>query len=204
MKKKITEVVDTGIDDNEASGLEGYVAECDIVGLGYLGFSKPFETQSKGNEEELEKNNWRERIHVNPSTGNAAINPMALKKALDSTAKKQLGTIPGKGKSRYGGYFKSGLMVLEELDLGVKPNAIPPFRQYVALPGQGRHWKNFPRLDKWKTHARIEVLDGIITPEVLETCLKKAGSINGLGLYRPAQGGYWGRFIIENFKTKKA
>lgn len=209
MKRKIenVEVVDAveGNDEVESSGLEGYVAECDIVGLTPIGFGAPFQTDPsslEGSNKELEEKYWRERITVGES-GNAIINPMSLKKALDATAKKQLGNVPGKGKCKWGGYFKSGVMVVEELDLGVKPSTIPAHKMYVALPGQGRHWKNFPKLDKWRCKARIEVVDGIIEPKILEKCLQKAGNTNGLGLFRPQNGGYWGRFKIENFKAKK-
>jgi hypothetical protein len=131
------------------------------------------------------------------------INPMAVKKALDATAKKQLGTVPGRGKSKWGGYFRSGIMVTEAVDLGVKPEKIPAERMFVALPGQGRHWKNFPKLSKWASKLSIEVVDGIITPEILEKCLNKTGSLNGLGLFRPQNGGYWGRFAVKNIKVKK-
>ena len=199
-KNNKVEVIDE-VEEMEASGEDGYTAEVDIVGKTQLGFSFPFSTEAPADI--LEKNHWRERIPVR-SNGNAMINPMALKKALDATAKKQLGTVPGKGKAKYGGYFKSGVMVTEELDLNVKPDKIPASKMFVALPMQGRHWKNFPVLANWKTHATIEVLDGIVKPEVLEKCLIKAGNTNGLGLYRPERGGYWGRFGIENFKVKKS
>jgi hypothetical protein len=190
----------------ESSGLEGYTMDCDLVGTTQLGFGAPFQTDAKsleGGEEELEQKHWRERILVNEETGNAMINPMALKKALDQTAKKQLGTVPGKGKCKYGGYFKSGVMVVTPIDLGVKPDKINPERMFVALPGQGRHWKNFPKLPKWNAHATIAVLDGIVKPDVLEKCLNKCGNTNGLGLFRPQNGGYWGRFVVKNIKVRK-
>jgi len=199
----VTETSETG-DEVESSGLEGYVFECDIVGMTPLGFGAPFLTKAEsleGGQDELEKKHWRERIPT--ANGNAIINPMSLKKALDTTAKKQLGTVPGKRNARWGGYFKSGVMVVQPLDLGVKPDSVPVCPMYVALPGQGRHWKNFPKLEQWKCHAVIDIVDGIITPEVLEKCLKKAGNTNGLGLFRPQNGGYWGRFKIENCKTTK-
>ena len=181
----------------------GYEVEIEIVGKTSLGFGAPFQTQAsslEGGDAELEKNYWRERIPVNTETGNAMINPMALKKALDCTAKQYLGRVPGKGRKEYGKYFKCGVQCTSVLDLGIKPDKIQPQAMYVALPGQGRHWKNFPKLDKWSCKTNIRVVDSTITEDVLKKCIEKAGETNGLGLFRPQNGGYWGTFTLKSFK----
>jgi hypothetical protein len=40
-------------------------------------------------------------------------------------------------------------------------------------------------------------LDETVTPPVFEEHLREAGSFVGVGRFRPRQGGYYGRFVVE-------
>ena len=189
--------------------MEGqYRAEVDIVGLTPFGFSKAINsTKSTGeSHDDFEERTWREKIHTD-SQGNAFISPMALKNCLSDCAKYLSESVPGKGKATFTKHFDAGVLVTEPLMLGLKAKDIPAERLFVPADGKKggpkRVWKNFPKVDPWKVHAVIDVIDPTIKPEKLEQYLKYAGQFIGLGYFRPRHGGFWGKFKIEGFKSKK-
>ena len=186
-------------------GMSMYTAECDILGLTPFGFSKAVSSQRKTNErhDDYEERTWREKIHTD-AEGNAFINPMALKNCLSDCARFLSENVPGKGKATYTKHFDAGVMVSVPLMLGVKSANVVAERLFVPSDGKKgggkRVWKNFPKVDPWKTHATITVIDATIKPEKLQEYLNAAGQFIGLGYFRPRNGGFWGKFKIENFK----
>jgi len=160
-------------------------------------------------EDEFEKRTWKERI--NEENGIAIIPAMAMKKALMSASSYLGMKVPGKGMATYSKYFTCAILVTENINLGVKVDTIQG--EWIHVPsdgvslgsgkgGQKRVWKMFPLIPSWKTTARVEILDNIITKEVFKEHIEQAGAFIGLGRFRPERGGFYGRFKVTKIEWK--
>lgn len=146
---------------------------------------------------------WREKCTAN-ADGEICIPAMAFKQALDRAAK-MLGTqIPGKGKNTYAKYFVAGVMIPDNLPIGVKKDEVEPIILSVnpmgIRGGRGRVTRYFPQVQKWAGDIEIFLLDDTITREIFEKTMKEAGLLVGVGQYRPENGGTNGRFVAEKFE----
>ncbi len=179
---------------------------CTIVGISPISFSAPIASVKGGNEthDEFENRTWRERIHVDAKTGEAYMPPSAIKNCLTDIAAYLGEKIKGQRNATYTKRIKSGISVVSPLMFGVKADKIDSERLFVpsdGKPGGGsRVWKNFPYIPEWKADVEVIILDEIITPEKLCEFLEKAGLFIGVGRFRPARNGHYGRFKVENFK----
>lgn len=186
------------------------VCEFDIIGTSPISFSKAITEPKRTGEthDAYEERTWRLRAHAD-QTGEAFIPPQALKNCLESVARYLSESVPGKGKATYTKHFASGIMVTEPMPLGVKAEHIPPERLHVPSDGKkgggSRVWKTFPTLPTWKTRAQVYVLDPVLLdkPEMIGRYADHAGKFIGFGRFRPQNGGFYGRFKIANFKTRK-
>lgn len=147
---------------------------------------------------DYEARTWRERMHVD-ANGIVFIPPMALKNCLAEAAKFVGMQVPGKGKSTYTKHFEAGILIMEPATLGIKKDDVAG--EWVFVPASGRRgdgkrvWKCFGRIPEgWEATFTVYVLDEIITKDVLAEHLKIAGSFIGLGVFRPRNNGYFGRF----------
>lgn len=146
-----------------------------------------------------EQRTWREKLTTD-ADGNVVIKGAALKFALD-TAAKQLGKqVLGKGKRTYTAIFKAGVLVTEDIALGVNKQQVEGVWVHVnsdGVRGSGKRvMRCFPTIPKWKAKAVVTVLDPAITKEILEEHIDRAGKFVGLGQYRPENGGTNGRFAV--------
>lgn len=177
-----------------------------LIGKSPIGFGKAIESKRDTGEahDAFEERTWRERCHVN-SDGELFIPPMALKLCLTEVAKYLSESVPGKGKATFTKHFKSGIMVVEPMLLGVKAGDVESERLFVPSDGRAgggsRVWKVFPLLREWKTHCQIIVLDPLLIdkPEKVQEYLSHAGSFIGMGRFRPANNGYYGRWDVKDF-----
>lgn len=182
------------------------IVECDLIGVAPISFSAPIQSKKNTGEshDAFEERTWRERLHV--KNGEVFIPPMALKNCLSEVAKFLSETVPGKGKATYTKHFEAGVMVIDELMLGIKAKDVAGERLFVPSDGRRggttRVWKTFPVIPEWKTHAIIYLLDPILAdkPAKVKEYLDYAGQFIGLGRFRPRNNGFYGRFKIENFK----
>lgn len=147
---------------------------------------------------DYEERTWREKGHYDDS-GMAFIPPMAFKNAIFMAAKMLDLSIPGRGKNKYTKHFLAGIMVTDPLPLGVHKDEVEP--QWLSMGPQGRKGttgvlRAFPHFEKWEGTIRIFVLDDTITKEVFEKVLRESGNFVGIGQYRPAVGGYFGRYEV--------
>ena len=78
------------------------------------------ERDKKENFADYEKRVWRERMHYFPKTLEIFIPPMMIKNCLAAVAKYLSMQIPGKGKSTYTKHFEAGILLSEEIPLGIK------------------------------------------------------------------------------------
>jgi len=166
---------------------------------------KPFFEKKETNEthEDFEKRIWRERSHYDEHE-NLFIPPMQFKKCLENAAQFISMSIPGMGKSKYTKHFKAGVLVVDALPLPIAKKDVNG--SWVFVPSDGRRggttrvMKCFPTIHEWEGEVTFHILDGVITESVFKTHLEQAGSFIGIGLFRPMNGGYHGRFVVEDLK----
>jgi hypothetical protein len=157
----------------------------------------------KEGDDAYERRTWRERMHYDEN-GEVFIPPMSLKNCLAEAAKFLSVSIKGKGKATYTKHFEAGIMVTTPISLGIKVQDVPV--EALFVPSNGRRGgstrvtRYFGRIPKWSGEFEINVLDETITKDVLELHLCEAGSLIGIGRFRPRNNGYYGRFAVESLE----
>lgn len=187
------------------------VIEVEIVGTSTLGFGRKGESEKRNSnetEDQFGLRTYREKCHV-VDNGEVFLNPIGLKKSIETACSRIGESVPGKGKSQWTKFVKSGINCNEPILLGIKVDKIPYKKLYVPSNGKvgggSRVWRYFPIMDKWGGKARIEVIDESIPVEKIEEWLIYAGQYCGVGVFRPSSqsGGWWGRFKVKSFKEVK-
>ena len=152
-----------------------------------------------------EKRTWREKMHYTEDTGELFIPPMALKFALSECAKFTSRQIPGKGKATYTKHFDAGVLCFEPIMLGIFKDDIEP--EWInansdGVRGSGKRVQRcYPKIPNgWEAWAKLLVLDETITRSVFEETLRETGRFIGLGRFRPRQGGFYGRFVVDEIE----
>lgn len=153
----------------------------------------------KEQNDDYEKRTWREKTHAGPD-GVIYIPGMAFKMALDDAAKRYSQTIPGKGKATYTKHFVAGVLVLENVPLGVKKDEVEGEWLFVnadGVRGSGKRvWRCFPVIRGWEADVTFYVGDDTVTKEVFEHYLAETGKFVGIGRFAPRNGGFYGRFEV--------
>ena len=174
--------------------------------------SRPLQSEKNKGEgdRDFERRIWRERCHSNKA-GDVFIPPMAFKNCLSEAAKYLSIKIPGEGKATYTKHFEAGLLVVDPLMLPLKRDDIDS--EWLFVPSDGRRGgpkrvhRCFPVIHEWRGEIEIHVLDEKVLQthaskdsSVLEYVLREAGSMIGVGRFRPRNNGFYGRFIVEKFE----
>lgn len=169
------------------------------------------------NARDCEARTWRGRMHVNED-GNVFIPPMAFKNCLSEAAKFLSIQIPGKGKATFTKHFEAGVLVMDPLVLPIKADDVQGAWRFVPSDGKrgggSRVDKCFPEIAAWSGDVVFHVLDETLltlidTPEdsplpkkvtAFEWHLRQAGNFIGIGVFRPRNNGFYGRFTVECLK----
>jgi hypothetical protein len=151
---------------------------------------------------------WREHCTVNEDSI-VCIPAMAFKQALDITASKLGIRVPGKGTRTWGGYFLGGLVpCVDRFPLGIKKSDVPSIDLWCnSLGRRGASLdvsRRYPVIPSWKTVIEFDVLDNSIPESVIEHHLTESGLIVGVGRFRPANGGFNGRYVVKSVKWSEA
>lgn len=181
------------------------IATATLIGLSPYSQSKAHD-EPKANDKETpadyDKRTWRSKAHVDPDTKQVCIPAMGLKMAIAEAAKRLGLKIPGKRNATYGPRILSGVIVPEDISLGIGPDALK--EEIVFCNADGRRgsgvrvFRRFPMIDKgWKGSASIMLIDDEIPEAIVERCLAEAGNLIGIGRFRPQNGGYLGRFEVK-------
>jgi len=139
---------------------------------------------------------WRD--HLSVKDGSVFIPGFAMHMAIISAARYSKRRIIGQGQATWTAKFSSGIVLFDDIMLGVDPECV----DYVDVNahvngtrGSGKRvTRRFPMIPAWKATFDIHVLDPIITQDVLAEMLEIAGIFIGIGRYRPENGGSNGRF----------
>lgn len=177
-----------------------------IVGAAPYSQSRYHDTPKKSKElpKDYEIRTWREKLNVD-SNGIVVIPPLAFKNCIAEIAKFLGIQIPGKGKSTYTKHFRSGILVTEDALLGIHKDDVPGVWLHVPANGERggskRVMKCYPRIPAgWRTQVEFLVVDDMITEDVFLFHLRQAGQLIGVGTFRPANQGTFGRFLVESLK----
>jgi hypothetical protein len=107
--------------------------------------------------------------------------------------------ISGQGKQTYKNLLGSGAVI-------ISPDMIPhELQSYVidrrpVVVQRSRIVRSRPRLDKWALSFEVDFDENEIPGSVLKEVFDYAGRRVGIGDFRPACGGPFGRFIVSKFE----
>jgi len=155
----------------------------------------------KETAKDFEERTWRHRLHVGDN-GEVFIQPQAFTNGLRDAAQRSGKQIPGKGKATYTKHFTSGVLVTEPVELGVKADAVDG--EWLFVPSDGKRgggkrvMKCFPKITSWNGEVKFIIMDDMITKDVFAEMMNIFGTYVGIGRFRPQNGGYYGRFIVES------
>lgn len=164
----------------------------------------------KESHDDYEKRTWKNRVHLD-TNGVPFMPPMSLKKSLEGAAP-YLGKIPGLGQATYSKRVKSGILVTDPIPLTTNGRDMKSedwTGEWLFLDAQGKNGDKrvkrcMPRVDPWQAVATIYVVDEIINKDVLTKLIENAGMFVGVGRFRPANGGFYGRFKLTKLTLKDA
>ena len=182
-----------------------HTATFKLVGITPYTQSRAIQSKKTPNETDadFESRVWRERCHTD-SDGLMFIPAAALKDGLVSAAKYLGLKIPGKGQKTWTAKFKSGVMVVDNLPLGVKPESLAGETLFVnsdGVKGGGKRvFRTYPTMAQWEADGKVYILDDIVTEPVFLQHLEAMTSMIGLGMHRPENGGFKGRAEVTNFQ----
>ena len=186
------------------------LAKFNIVGLGRLSASRMHnlpKSNDRETHEDYRERTWKEHFYFD-AHGQGFLTPMAMKNALTDTAAYLKMKV--KGSATYKKVFEAGILCVDPLLL-FKVGGAPITRDHLQkeelfLPSDGirgsgkRVWKNYPFIDDWTAPCEVIVVDHQIGDKIFAEHVEKAGLLVGLGRFRPARNGFYGRFKITNLE----
>ena len=111
--------------------------------------------------------------------------------------------IVGKGKATYSKLIGATVEVNPE-KITLKPQKYEVFSIAAVNPStKGRVMTHRPRFNEWNLNFEIVLNDDGIPTEVINEELEYAGRYVGIGDWRPAKKGMFGKFMITSFKEVK-
>lgn len=184
------------------------IAECHLRSMP----GSPYSASRKHNAKKLPKESheayelrtWKEKAYYNDK-GQFYIPPMSFKNAVASTAQLLQIVIPGKKGQTFTKHFLNGVQVFEPLILpdvtrdNVKGEEFSCHANGKRGSGS-RVDRTFPMVEKWEGIVNFMIVNNTITNEVFEQVLHETGSLNGIGRFRPQNGGMNGRFEVVKIK----
>lgn len=180
-----------------------------LRGISPLQFGRFHETAKLEKEkmDDYEIRTWKQKAHQD-GTGNVFIPAIMIKNCLCAAAKYLGMQVYGKGKKTYGNIFKAGTLITEDGYIGKTIDdaqclCVFGRAQGGKRPDEPRVKKYFPTFDLgWEAKFTIQILDETITRDVFMSHLEEAGKFIGLGVFRPIQGGHYGRFEVVKLDWK--
>lgn len=183
------------------------IARALIEGVSPYSPSRAHETPFLDRErhDDYEDRTWREKAHYREDDGRVFIPPMAFKFALDKAAS-QL-SMKKKGTATYTKHFISGVLCVEPLVLDITKDKVLCQRIYANADGKRgsgkRVWRKFPRVENWGGVVEYQILADEITEAIFRPHLIQSGATVGVGRFRPENGGFFGRFKVNELQWLK-
>lgn len=153
---------------------------------------------------DYDKRVWRSQLHTHD--GKVQIPSNSIHQCLVNAAKYSKKQIPGQGKATWTKKFESGIVLFEDIDLGIKPDDVDYIDIYANADGirgsAKRVMRRFPMIQKWTATFNVNILDPIITKPTFEEMVEIAGMFIGIGRGRPENLGKNGRFKLIGLEWK--
>lgn len=183
------------------------IAVCELHSVSPYSQSRYYKVTKLAKElpDAYEERTWRNRLHTLPD-GTVFIPPMAFANSIKEAASYLSLQIPGKGKSTWTKHFQAGVLVAEALVLPMRASEVES--EWLFVPADGtrgggrRVEKCFPVIREWSGSVTYYILDDMITEDVFTEHLRVAGSLIGIGRFRPRNCGYYGRYSAEGITWK--
>ena len=125
--------------------------------------------------------------------GNIVIPSFCVLSCLRESAKNF--QVPGKGKKTYKAFIFAGVQI-EPIDIPLISDDSYEVDLKPVVVQRSRIVRARPRFDTWALAFRIEIVDPIITPQILKQIIEDAGRYNGLLDFRPL----YGLFKLTSFE----
>jgi len=162
-----------------------------------------------GNEgnDAYEQRTWKSKAHVNKQ-GHIFIPGGAFKNCLSDGAKYLNVKIKGKGQATYTKHFLAGVSVINDVDTGARIEEAEKMSVFCDSQGKrggksgSRVMKYFPTIMAWEADVTFFILDDVVTEDIFHRVLSESGMFIGIGVYRPQNGGHYGRFSVEKLVWK--
>jgi len=107
--------------------------------------------------------------------------------------------VKGQGKATYSKIFGS-MLSIDEFEIVHKQQEYEIFKCLVVIPStKGRVMRYRPKFNEWTLEFHISFEDEI-PQEVVKEALEIAGKYVGIGDWRPAKKGKFGKFQVTEFK----
>lgn len=151
----------------------------------------PANKPARGKADEYERNNWRNKMHV--QDGRVAIPGEYIEKMLVESSGRMAEKIPGRGNQTYTSLFKAAVFVEDQFVLtNVEADKVEPFIKPVggqgAKKGAGKVLRYRPLIPKWEATFTVHVVNELITADVFKRVLEYGGKFIGVGDWRPKFG----------------
>lgn len=155
------------------------------------------------NHDDYDARTWRHKLTLASDGKSVGFPGHGFHQCLASAAKYSKRQIPGQGKSTWTAKFTSGIMVLENPSLKIKPDSVGSIMISANADGVRGSGKRVPRRFPvipagWTSTFDVNILDPIITQQVFTEMVVLAGTFIGLGQFRPQNGGTNGRFMLKS------
>lgn len=151
--------------------------------------------ESKG---DYDRRTWQNKMHV--KNGSVHIPARAFHEALVDGAVYSKRKIPEQGKATWTQKFRSGITILDDIDLNINSKLVGYVDIWAHADGKrgsgSRVMRRIPKIDFWEARFDIHILDPIITQVIFTEMLEIAGLYIGIGQYRPQNSGNAGRFEV--------
>jgi len=150
---------------------------------------------------------WRNHCTTNDK-GEVEIPNMAFKQSIDTAAFKLGIKVPGR-RTTFKSFFASGFICESNVPLMNGAGLWKPEDAVLVIisanpegkrGGGKRVPRRYPVFNKWHGIAYFTILDDIITQDIFELHVKVAGTLVGIGRFRPEVGGINGRFRPTKFE----
>lgn len=195
------------------------LCEIGLRGISPYSQSAPFQSlKNKGEADDAyDQRVWREHMTCDdPKAENpqVCIPPMAIKKSLEMIA-----AFKGektKGSATWSKHFVSGILCMDFVPLmngagkPIRRNDVTGERLYMSSTGDKkggkRVWRIYPRIEAgWQGTAKLFLIDEKLQqdPAKVNEYMSDAGALIGVGRFRPERGGFYGRFEVTSFTSKK-
>lgn len=158
---------------------------------------------TKETHDDYDLRTWRHKLTTDAG-GNVVIPGGGFKQAIDGAAKMVGGKIPGKGQATYAKLFTTGVLVENDMALGVHANSVGSIRIHAnadGVRGSGKRvFRTFPVIPVWSGKLDVMISDPDLPDAVFERVVIAAGRCQGVGRFRPEKGGSNGRFTVTKFE----